>query len=363
MRAFSWRQFSIGVTLTGFVLVGATGCQTGTSGMNWLSWGQKPSTTAISSAPRPAANALPGPSQTTGGQGGLASSGTSPYGQASHGSGQTTASGYQTGPYGTGRGTHRHPGGTSSVAGVPTSGYGAQSATPPYQSPYAAPGGSGADSSRYTADARSAVYPDSGTGTSSPTGSWNSGQWRRGADAVSTTPPAGSASYGSQSYSGTSPATSPYGSKSGSSYGANSSYGSPQSTYPQASNASTSGYQQPANYEQPGSSGPKTASRAWATDLDEPATATPASDYPSSSSYPSSAGSANSSTGLSGSTTPGTWRPGSTSRNASALGTPTGTTQPGNSYPSTGSSYPSTGGPYPASSSGSGYGGYPTTGR
>lgn len=369
MRASSWRWSSVGITLSCFLLAGVTGCKTGGSGINWLSWGQKPSTTALSSAARPSANALPGPSATTN-TNGLANSGARPYGQAGYQSGQAAPGGYQTGQYSTGSGTRNYPAGSSSVAGVPTSGYGTPSATGPYQSPYQS--GQAANTGSYsgytTADARGGTgYPNS-TSTvtpASPAGSsWNSGQWRRGADASSAAQPAANSAYGrgTSSYSGTAPSASPYGGTSTgqSGYNPSANYGTTSgSSYPQTSPASgaTGGYQQPATYEQPRDSAPQTASRAWASDLGETNYPSTPGTAPSTASYPSSTSAADSSAGLSGSTTPGAWRPGSTARNASALdgqSAPT-TQQPASGYPTTNSAYPTTTG-------GSTYG-YPSTGQ
>jgi hypothetical protein len=347
MRASSWRRFSIGSTVTCFLLAGTTGCQTGGPGMNWLSWGQKPSTTAISSAARPSASALPGPSATTNANG-LASSSANPYGQVGYQAGQTAPGGYQTGPYATGSGSRSYPSASSSVAGVPTSGYGTQSASPPYQSPYQS--GQSANTGSYsgysTADSRSDTgysSPTSTGGGATAAGSLNSEQWRRGGDASATQPTAG-ASYGgnASSYGGATPAASPYGGSTtpassypSANYGASASGGG----YPQATTDATSGYQQQPSYAQPTESAPPSASRAWASDLEDAGPTSSSSEYPSATSYPSSSGS---SAGLSESTTPGGWRPGSTARNPNALSSPSAsaTTPAAGSYPSSGSAYP-----------------------
>lgn len=339
MRATYSRWSWVGITSCCLAIAALTGCKSGfkAPSTNWLSWGKpKPTANSLASVPKkPSVGALPTPSATTAGA-------ASPYGQTSYAkntagaggyganaqSGGTT--GYQTGPYNTGA-AGGYPATSSGVAG-------SQSATSPYRSPYQA--AQGATSTYNTgatygvADARGTTgYQGSSTSASDNTQSWNLDPYRRAGDP-----------YGA----GQAPA-SPYG---GTQAGGQSTGTEPSITYPQTHNpyttgsydaSSTSGYQQPASYQQAPQGGTSTASRAYASDAGEAV-------YPvtSPSSYDSSS--------------TGGYRPGSTSRDTGALSTPTSTS----SAASTGG-YPTTGGATATTANqpwsyGTG-GQYPTTGQ
>jgi len=185
----SLSRWSVGAVL-GALLFGISGCKGGASSpTDWLSWGKKPSPTALSStAPRkPSAPSLPNPRATTGGQTGLANNSYTNYGNQGYPatSGSSSPNGYNTGPYGMA---------SQSTAGSLQSGkspYGLASATggspyaPNTNTPYSGPASpysssvpaqpnayAGSDSTYRSADARSATLPYS----NEPTANAYSGQ-------------------------------------------------------------------------------------------------------------------------------------------------------------------------------------------
>ena len=344
MRATYSRWSWVGVTSCCLALTALTGCKSGFKmpSADWMSWGKpKPTANSLASVPKkPSVGALPTPLATTAGansqygQTGYVNNGTSPggYGANAYGGGAT---GYQTGPYNTGA-AGGYPAATSGLTGTPTAG-----AAGPYRSPYQAAQGSTPDYNSGTnygvADTRgSAGYQESSPAGGNGTQPWNSDPYRRAGDP----------------YGGNQASTSPYGGTPAAGAGGQT-YGNESSTtYPQTQNSygsggyggsNTSGYQQPASYQQAPPGSPATASHVYASDAGESA-------YPttSPSSYESSSA--------------GGYRPGSTSRDTGALSSPTST----NSAAAAGG-YPTTGGAAASTanqpwSHGAG-GQYPTTGQ
>ena len=312
---WSW----VGVTGCCLALTALTGCKSGfkAPSADWLSWTKpKPAANSLTSAPRkPSVGALPNPSATTAGA-------ASPYGQtgfAQNATGQSGyggrgTTGYQTGPYNTGS-AGGYPSASSGIAGAQGAG-----AAGPYRSPYQAAQDT---SPRYNtgagygvADTRGAAgYQASPAASGSGNQSWNSDAYRRGGD----------------TYGGGQAAASPYGSTQATSSGqtsgntANMSY--PQARAPYASSGYDanvqSGYQQPAAYQQAPQGSSSTATHAYASDTGDSA-------YPttSPSSYESSS--------------TGTCRPGSTSRDTGALSSPTSASSSANAYPTAGGAAPAT---------------------
>lgn len=342
MRTSAKRPLLAGMMSLG-LLFSLTGCKSGFSppSMDWLSWGKKsPSATALSSATpkKPSTTSLPSPAattgmtaQTNGSMGGLNSPppNSTPYGRSS-----SNPTGYYPTPYGTGQ---TMPGPAGSVAGAyPAGSY--PSGITPYGtttnpgsfSPYQSPGSSSGD--YRTADARGSSLNPGAFSMPSPSppvtpsaagspGTWSAGSAGRGTGAYGPVEPAG------------------YGGSSGMSY--------PQAGAPPAGAAPVE-----ASYG--------TDPRAWNP------SATPASASP----YRSG-------TGFGGSTptggTPGAglspqsgaYRPGSTSRVTSPLGSGS------SASPATGGTATPNSGTYPATSAATSptqspsYGsyGYPSTGQ
>jgi len=308
-------------------LASMTGCQSGLSmpSSNWLSWGKKPSTTALSSnIKKPTAGQLPTPSATTAGASSLAATGGArPYGQTGfqYPGAQPTSSGYQTGPYNTGGASSYQPTNSSLASAPPYGG----AATGPYQSPYQS-NQQPAQSGYLTADARNG---GSYGASPSPQNPWG-GNANSGATATS--PYAGATA--TSPYAAQSPtATNPQRSYGAGPYDASSYGGSPYSS---------GGYQQPASYQQPiqGSADITSGTSGYPT--------------PSAGAYSPSS-----------SATSGQYRPGSTGRNSQLLNSSGqtsaayGTAAPG-SYPTT-SNYPSTA--LGQSWNGGSASPYPTTGQ
>ena len=342
MRATYSRWSWVGLTSCCLAITALTGCKSGfkAPSTDWLSWGKpKPTSTSLASVPKkPSVGALPTPSATTAGA-------ASPYGQTAYARNTTSPGGYganaqsggaasyQTGAYGTGA-AGGYPAASSGLAGT-------QTATSPYRSPYQAAQGAASNydtgATYGVADARSSGgYQGSSTPTSGNTQSWNSDPYRRAGD------PYGTGQGSVSPYGGTQavgPASQPYVTEPSISY--------PQTQSPYSSGnygaSNTSGYQQPASYQQAPQGGTATASRAYASDaLEEAYPTSSTSTYESSSS--------------------GGYRPGSTSRETGALSTPpaAGSASSTGGYPTTGAPAATTANqPWSYGTSGQ----YPTTGQ